>query len=237
MEPTQRCDGHELYKADCMDVLAQMPDKCLDLICTDVPYKQHFDGGGMRRNRPNYKKINEYGSNINLDYQAFFELCLAKLKRVNFFTFCDKETKFEFIKMAKERDFGYKELCFCKTHPTPFCASQWLPDVEFGLHIFKNLDVMGSYKTKRTFFLMDNFKENGVPHPSAKKVDVVCKILLNISQPGDIVCDPFMGSGTTGLACHELKRAFVGIEKNEQYFHLAYQRIDGEVRKLQLFTE
>ena len=235
MQPAQRLEGHELYCADCMAVMPQMPDRCLDLILTDVPYKQEFQGRGMSARRPNHLKIKQYGSDKDLDYTDFFELCLRKLRKVNFFTFCDKETKFEFIKMAKEHDFGYKELCFCKTSPTPLCNNQWLPDVEFGLHIFKNLEVMGSYKTKRSFFVLDNFKEDGVPHPSAKKVDVVRKILMNISVEADVVCDPFMGSGTTGLACHSLKRAFVGIERNEDYFKLAYGRMKQEVNQLQLF--
>lgn len=235
MEPQVRIDGHELYNSDCMDVLADFPNHSIDLVLTDVPYKQEFHGRGMSATRPNYLKIKQYGSDKDLDYTAFFELCLAKLRKVNFFTFCDKETKFEFIKMAKERDFGYKELCFCKTSPTPFCNNQWLADVEYGIHIFKNLSVMGSYKTKRSFFLMDNFKEDGVPHPSAKKVEVVAKILMNISETGDVVLDPFMGSGTTGLACHRLKRAFVGIEKNEQYFNLAAGRMKQEINQLQLF--
>lgn len=235
MEPSQRIDGHELYNDDCMDVLAQLPDKSIDLVLTDVPYKQEFHGRGMSATRPNYLKIKQYGSDKDLDYTTLFDLCLKKLRRLNFFTFCDKETKFEFIKLAKEHGFGYKELCFCKTSPTPFCNNQWLADVEYGVHIFKNLPVMGTYKTKRSFFVLDNFKEDGVPHPSAKKVEVVAKILMNISETGDIVFDPFMGSSTTGLACHRLKRAFIGVEKNTEYFNLAAARIKQETNQLQLF--
>lgn len=235
MEPSQRIDGHELYNDDCMDVLAQLPDKSIDLVLTDVPYKQEFHGQGMSATRPNYLKIKQYGSDKDLDYTTLFDLCLKKLRRLNFFTFCDKETKFEFIKLAKEHGFGYKELCFFKTSPTPFCNNQWLADVEYGVHIFKNLPVMGTYKTKRSFFVLDNFKEDGVPHPSAKKVEVVAKILMNISETGDIVFDPFMGSGTTGLACHRLKRAFIGVEKNTEYFNLAAARIKQETNQLQLF--
>ena len=76
-----------------------------------------------------------------------------------------------------------------------------------------------------------------MPHPSAKKAEVVAKILMNISEMGDVVLDPFMGSGTTGLACHRLKRAFIGVEKNPEYFNLAYGRMKAEVNQLQLFKE
>lgn len=225
----------KIINADCMDILKQLPGKCIDCVFTDVPYKQEFLGGRMTKDRPNYLKIKEYGSDTDLDYTDFFELCMVKLNSVNFFTFCDKETKFEFIKMAKEKDFRYKELCFCKTSPTPFCNNQWLPDVEYGVHIFKDLEVIGNYKTKRSFWIMDNFREDGIPHPTAKKVSVCQQILENITKEGQIVLDPFSGSGTTAIACHRLKRRFICIEKDPEYWEKSCERLKAEQAQLQLF--
>jgi len=105
-----------LINGNCYLCFEQIPDKSIDCIFTDVPYKQGFHCSGIGKNRPNYQKIRDYGSSTDLDYHDFFYLCLKKLKAVNFFTFCDKETKFEFIRLAKEKEYGYKELCFCKTH-------------------------------------------------------------------------------------------------------------------------
>lgn len=139
--------------ADCMDILKHLPDKCIDLVLTDPPYKQEFHDRGMSKDRPNYIRIKEYGSTKDFDYSEFFELSISKLKNINFFTFCDKETKYEFVTLAKKMGFGYHEVAFCKTSPTPFTNNQWLPDVEWGLHIFKDLEVMGDYTTKRSFLL------------------------------------------------------------------------------------
>lgn len=224
-----------IINADCMDVFKNIPDNSIDIIFTDVPYKQEFHDRGMSKERPNYLKISEYGSNSDINYDDFFEQCIKKLKKINFFTFCDKETKFEFIKLAKKYNFGYKELCFCKTSPTPFMNNQWLPDVEFGIHIFKNLPVNGNYQTKRSFFVMENFKEKNIKHPSAKKVCIIEQILKNITNINDLVLDPFSGSGTTAIACENLKRKFICIEKDFNYWNLSIERLATVQAQQKLF--
>lgn len=222
---------NRIINADCMDILKQLPDKCIDLVLTDPPYKQEFHGRGMSKDRPNYLKIKGYGSTKDFDYSEFFELVLKKMKKINFFTFCDKETKYEFITLAKQNGFGYHEVAFCKTSPTPFTNNQWLPDVEWGLHIFKDLEVMGDYTTKRSFFIMPNFKEAAIDHPTPKRVDIVGKILQNVSKENDLILDCFSGSGTTAIACHRLKRRFICIEKDHDYWQASVKRLEEEQRQ------
>lgn len=226
---------NKIINADCIDILKQLPDKSVDLVLTDPPYKQEFHGRGMLKDRPNYMRIKEYGSTKDFDYSEFFELSISKLKHINFFTFCDKETKYEFVSLAKKMGFGYHEVTFCKTSPTPFTNNQWLPDVEWGLHIFKNLEVMGDYTTKRSFFVMPNFKEAGIGHPTPKRVDIVEKILQNVSKEDDLVLDCFSGSGTTAIACHNLKRRFICIEKDKDYYEASVKRLEAAQKQLTLF--
>lgn len=226
---------HVILNTDCMEYMAEIKDDTFDCILTDVPYKQEFHDRGMAQHRATYLKIKNYGSNKDLNYTEFFEECLRVLKKVNFFTFCDKETLYDFITMAKEKGFGWQILCFCKTSPTPFTNNQWLTDKEYGIHIFKDLPVRGSYYTKKSWSTMANFKESGIDHPSAKLVKEVQRILTNITDEGDLVFDPFLGSGTTCLACYKTKRHFVGCEINQDYCKLAQQRLDDEQSQLELF--
>lgn len=226
---------NKIIHADCMDILKQLPDKCVDLVLTDPPYKQEFHDRGMSKDRPKHLQIVNYGSATNLDYSDFFNLVTSKLRKINFFTFCDKETKFEFIKLAKERKFGYKELAFCKTSPAPFINNQWLPDIEWGLHIFKDLDVMGDYTTKRSFFIVTNMQEPNINHPSPKRIEIVQKILKNISSENDLILDCFSGSGTTAIACHNLNRRFICIEKDEDYYKASTERLLNAQAQQKLF--
>jgi site-specific DNA-methyltransferase (adenine-specific) len=73
-------------------------------------------------------------------------------------------------------------------------------------------------------------------HPTQKPVPLLKALLQDFTQPGDVVLDPFMGSGTTGIACVELGRRFIGIEQDPTYFALACDRIRQAVAQGQLFT-
>lgn len=218
---------NEIILGDCLEVLKSLPDKSLDCVFTDPPYKQEFHGRGLAQNRHNYLKIKNYGSDTKLDYTEFFNLAVSKLKKINIFIFCDKETKYDFITLAKKNKFGYKEIAFCKTSPTPF-IHQWLSDIEWGLHIFKGLEIMGNYHTKRSFFIMNNFKEKGINHPTPKKIEIIEKILKNITKENDLVFDGFSGSGTTAVACKRMNRRFICVEKNDVFWKDSVERLRKE---------
>lgn len=78
--------------------------------------------------------------------------------------------------------------------------------------------------------------ENTSGHPTGKPYGLFADLVRDFTDTGEIVCDPFMGSGTTGLACLRLGRAFVGIERDRRYFDLACRRIEAAYAQLDLFT-
>ena len=64
-------------------------------------------------------------------------------------------------------------------------------------------------------------------HPTQKPVGLMTWIIEKYTEEGQTICDPFMGSGTTGVACIQTGRNFIGIEKDEKYFEIAKKRIEG----------
>lgn len=62
-------------------------------------------------------------------------------------------------------------------------------------------------------------------HPTQKPIDLLERVILAATNPGDLILDPFMGSGTTGVAAVKLGRRFVGIDKEQQFVDLAEKRI------------
>jgi site-specific DNA-methyltransferase (adenine-specific) len=71
-----------------------------------------------------------------------------------------------------------------------------------------------------------NVSKKDNPHPCPVPLQLMEKIILSTTQEGDVVCDPFMGSGTTGIACKNLNRSFIGIELDPEYFKIAEKRIN-----------
>lgn len=74
-------------------------------------------------------------------------------------------------------------------------------------------------------------------HPTEKPVPLMRELVADFTRPGETVCDPFLGSGTTGVACIQLGRRFIGIERNPKWFDLACRRIDEAARSPDLFIE
>lgn len=70
-----------------------------------------------------------------------------------------------------------------------------------------------------------NVSKKDNPHPCPVPVSLMEKIILSTTEEGDTVCDPFMGSGTTGIACRNLNREFIGIELDAEYIEVAKSRI------------
>lgn len=73
--------------------------------------------------------------------------------------------------------------------------------------------------------------QNKTSHPAVFPLELPLRHVQSWSNEGDVVLDPFMGSGTTGVACKELNRNFIGIELDEKYFNIAKERINNAVRK------
>lgn len=72
-------------------------------------------------------------------------------------------------------------------------------------------------------------------HPTEKPIPLMREIVADFTMAGEVVCDPFMGSGTTGVACTLLDRPFIGIERDERWFDLACRRVEGAYRQPRLF--
>lgn len=74
-------------------------------------------------------------------------------------------------------------------------------------------------------------------HPTEKPISLMMEMLSDFTQPGATILDPFMGSGTTGVACARLGRKFIGIEIEPRYFDIACKRIEEAYRQPRLFAE
>ena len=86
--------------------------------------------------------------------------------------------------------------------------------------------VVAGEKTKQGVTFFEFVVKGEMPnHPSPKPIDYMRKLIARCTEPGDLVLDPFMGSGTTGVACTELGRRFIGIELSAEYFAMAESRI------------
>ena len=128
---------------------------------------------------------------------------------------------------------GFKQFrlcCWHKTNPVPVnsklnylsnSTEYFVTAVKGGCPTFHSEYDKGIYETP-----ICSGRER-TEHPTQKPLALISQLIEKHSNKGDIVLDPFMGSGTIGVACKNLDRNFIGIEKDENYFNIAKQRIEG----------
>lgn len=73
-------------------------------------------------------------------------------------------------------------------------------------------------------------------HPTEKPIPLMCDLVADYTQPGQLICDPFMGSGTTGIACLKHGRRFIGIERDEKHFLTAIERLRDTFSRPDMFV-
>jgi site-specific DNA-methyltransferase (adenine-specific) len=216
---------------DCLEGMREIPDSSIDLLLTDPPYRIHAKSGGGLHNKREWLK-NVHNANIDeFDPIDFLVAVRPKLKAFHAYIFCSKDLLLDYLYWVKNNDMNYEILIMGKNNPIPTKNNKYLSDKEYCLFVrepgkcyFDNTQPFQDYKTIQ----MVNVTKNEY-HPAQKDVDY-CKRLLRIStHPNDLVLDPFLGSGTTAVACKQLDRRYIGFENNQEYFDKAKMRLSQDV--------
>ncbi len=129
-----------------------------------------------------------------------------------------------------------------KECPPPAGAGNWWPSgFEHAVYAYRSGAWFGDTDPKRSnVWLADSYRF-GQPgkedHPTQKPLDLMSRLVRSIVAPGALALDPFMGSGTTGVAAVNLGRKFIGIEIEPKYFDIACRRIQAALDAPDLFIE
>ena len=223
-----------IYLEDCLEGLKKIPDKSIDLSVTDPPYEIETTGAGLYKqtDKQYIKELNSMKDGFSKE--ILDELCRV-LKKINIYLFCSQKQIIPLLDyFVKGKKCNYNIISWHKTNPIPACGNKYLTDTEFILFFReRGVKIYGEFHTKFTYYLTPlNQKDKKLyGHPTVKPLNIVRNFIINSSLPGDIVLDPFMGSGTTAVACLETDRHFIGFETNEDYYNIALSRIN-EVKVL-----
>ncbi len=217
----------DLYNGDCIGYMKKMEKKSIDLLLTDIPYNEvNRKSNGLR----NLDKKDADGAEFNLE-EALNEF--MRVTKGSIYVFCGIEQVSFIKKTFRENGLSTRLVVWEKTNPSPMNGDKvWLSSVEccvFGK--FPKATFNEHCKSSVLRFSCGKSKV----HPTEKPLKLFSKIVEVSSNEGDIVFDPFMGSGTAGVAALDLNRKFIGCELNEEYFNIAKNRIEEEGRNLKLF--
>lgn len=235
-------EKYSIKQGNCLDLMAQMESKSIDMILCDLPY-------GTTRNKwdtiipfdelwQNYNRvIKDNGAIVLFGNQPFTSHLVISNEKYFRYSLVWVKNKFSDFLNAKRKPMKVNEdiLVFYKKQPTynpqytygePY--TRWNTQnavnkqTNYGTH---NMNVSHS-DGKRLPLTVLNFNRVERPvHPTQKPTDLLSYLIKTYTNENDVVLDNCMGSGSTGVACMETNRKFVGFELDENYFKIAEERI------------
>lgn len=223
---------YNLIQGNCLELMKNnISDNSIDLIVTDPPYKTITGGdlNGKSSIRPKgmlkgNRKLFRY-QNIEIsDWMS--ELYRVLKDNSHCYIFTNSLNMQEMLNEATSIGFKlHNILVWVKNNCTP--SQFYMKNCEYVLFLRKGrakwINNIGDSKTAHQFNNIIGNKN----HPTEKPVDLLEFYIKNSSQEKDTVLDPFMGSGSTGVACINVNRKFIGIELDLDYFKIAKQRIEN----------
>lgn len=227
----------KLILGDSLETIKKIPDKSIDLIVTDPPYEVITTGGGSINKVKKLDKSLQDLEDANIangyDIELFGKEFIRVMKEINIYLWCNKAqipNYFDFY--VNQHKCKFDIICWHKTNAMPTYSNKYLSDTEYLLYFRKGKGKCfpQSYDDAKTFYIAPiNQKDKKLfNHPTIKPLDITEKIIRNSSKEGQLIYDPFMGSGTTGVACINLNRNFIGGEINNKYFTIAQQRMEDK---------
>lgn len=216
---------YEIYLADSYQLLPHLPS--VNAIVTDPPYILRAEGAGaFRKDRKYLDEILEEG----LD-QGFNHKILTPGRCDSCVVFCHNDQLHDLLPYLAMTFDRHAVLQWHKTNPMPFANKHYVADTEFYIHAWCGEGYpRGELKDKARHWTGPARRpgKREFAHPTVKPLALMQKIITNVA--GVVILDPFMGSGTTGVAAILAGRRFVGIEIKEKFFDIAAARLEKAYR-------
>lgn len=223
----------KLMLGDCLSRMKEIPSNSVDLIVTDPPYDiKNTKAGGNSKLAKSMQVMNDQIRDAGIVDGFNVEILdeLVRINRnINMYVFCNKS------QLPMYMDFfvtglgcSFDLIKWVKTNAMPTYNNKYLSDTEYCFYARKKGYCNPSnYSDASTLYNAPiNQKDKKLyGHPTIKPIELLEKIIRNSSREGDVILDCFMGSGSTGVACTNTGRKFIGIELNQDYYNIAFERI------------
>ena len=212
-------DNVWLMHGDCLERMKEISAGSVDLVLTDPPYGMKFVSNYRRQKYKNIK------ADDSLDWLDSFVREIYRVSKDNtaHYVFCTFHN-LDVFKQSIERYFKVKNILVWEKNNTSMgdLKADFAPKVEFVIFFQKGRRLINGKRDPNIFRFNRTGNKN---HPTEKPVDMIEYLLSKFSSDEGVVIDPFMGSGSTGVACRNLNRKFIGIEMDDGYFDIAKERI------------
>jgi modification methylase len=247
---------NQILKGDCIEVLDSLPEKSVDLIFADPPYNLQLQNELHRPDMTRVDAVDDHWDQFDsfASYDEFTRNWLTACKRVLKSTgaiWVIGSYHNIFRVGAIMQDLGFwilNDVIWLKANPMPnfrgvrFTNAHetliWASSGKGAKYVFNHQAMKGLNEEKQMrsdWWLVSlatgservRDEHGKKAHATQKPEALLYRVILSSSHPGDVVLDPFFGSGTTGVVAKRLHRHWIGIEREDQYIEIAKKRIDS----------
>lgn len=236
---------NKIINADCLNVLKQLPDKCIDCFFSDIPYRisqggcstsSAFGSKNKWANDPKklelYKNGKIFSENDIKPEQYLPDVYRVMKDKAHGYIMTNSSNLKDVMQKIEDSHFIINNVLVMRKNNC--VTNQWyMKDIEFTIFFRKGgakpLNDCGIKSCLDVIMPQDKI------HETQKPVSYVQVLIENSTQVGDLILDPFSGSGTTAVVCHNLKRNFICIEKDKDYYEASVKRLTDHQRQGSLF--
>jgi modification methylase len=250
---TEPLAANRIIQGDCLAELARLPDATIDLVFADPPYNLQLDGDLLRPNNTVVDGVHQDWDKFSsfATYDAFCHAWLAECRRIlkpdgAIWLIGSYHNIFRLGVALQDQGFWIlNDVIWRKTNPMPNFRGRrftnahetliWAGRQQSSRYTFnyESLKALNDDLQMRSDWLFpicsgpERLKDDGgrKAHPTQKPEALLHRLLLATTNPGDVVLDPFFGTGTTGAVAKRLGRRWIGIERDPDYAAAAAQRI------------
>lgn len=221
-------NSYKIHCGNCIDLFKTIEDESIDLVVTDPPYRVISGGRPKIKGQPsgilkkNDGKIFEH-NDINPE-EWISEVYRVLKQGTQCYIMVNSLNMENYLRICREAGFGlHNILAWFKNNCTP---SRWyMKNAEYILFLRKGKAKTINNVGSKTVHEFDNIIGNK-SHPTEKPIELMELYITNSSNIGDVVLDPFMGVGSTGLAALKNDRKFIGFEIDKKYYDIAEKRLE-----------
>ncbi|WP_290872044.1 site-specific DNA-methyltransferase [Aquabacterium sp.] len=210
---------YDLRMGNCLELMKSLPNASVDLVLCDLPYGEVSQKSSGLRLLDRGK-----ADRCDMDLDAVAAE-FDRLAKGSIYAFCGTEQISQLVRAFRQRGLTVRVGAWEKTNPSPMNGTRlWVSGMEFCVFARKPNATFNEHCKKA---LWQAPSGRSKIHPTQKPVQLMERLILASSNPGDVVLDNVMGSGTTGVACMNTGRRFIGMEMDPAYFAIAQQRIQA----------
>jgi len=219
-------DNGILLHGDCLEIMKKLPCKSIDLVLTDIPYNEvNRPSNGLRN--LDKKDADIFNMDIN---NLIFEM--IRIVKGSVYIFCGWSQLAILKNKMMQSGMTTRVIIWEKTNPSPMNGDfVWLSGIEPAVYGKKKKATFNLH-CKNTVLRHPSGKSK--IHPTQKPINLFIDLLKASSNKNNLILDPFLGSGTTAVACEKMGRRWIGIEISEEYCKIAKERIEQERKQLKL---